>query len=358
VRINVFSNSPFTCELTLSLQDGMLLPEQHWDPLLVSDATAKDQGRYDCVCTWIHQNHLYRSVAPRQLQIIGQSAVPKPGSSFSQLHFLFEKSCLGVNKLGSVEYASQFSLCLGGLSPSTKHAVGIHSLSTPPLSPTESLVSLVTAGTCVFVLFVLISVMVKCFVIDLVLLSRRLFPFRLGDTGVKVFDAYVVYQMPSHEKPIEELLCRFVSQELPHILENMCGYKLFIHGRDNLPGEDLVELVEERMRKSRRLMVILTPCAASGVTETYEQPEGYDWQVGLHQALVLRDLSVILIQLGDTGPRGYSHLPPALQHLIQKSAPIRWTPGPCTAQVHSRFWKRVRYLMPATPVRTYPLSTI
>ncbi|KAJ0005794.1 hypothetical protein NQD34_015688 [Periophthalmus magnuspinnatus] len=160
--------------------------------------------------------------------------------------------------------------------------------------------------------------------------------------------------MPSHEKPIEELLCRFVSQELPHILENMCGYKLFIHGRDNLPEK----LVEERMRKSRRLMVILTPCAASGVTETYEQPEGYDWQVGLHQALVLRDLSVILIQLGDTGPRGYSHLPPALQHLIQKSAPIRWTPGPCTAQVHSRFWKRVRYLMPATPVRTYPLSTI
>ncbi|XP_072300206.1 interleukin-1 receptor-like 1 [Eucyclogobius newberryi] len=226
------------------------------------------------------------------------------------------------------------------------------------LKPRPSVASLAAAGTCVFLLFVLMAVMVKCFAVDLVLLFRRLFPFRLEDAGLKMFDAYVVYQLHSQDKLIEEALARFVSQDLPHVLEDKCGYKLFIHGRDDLPGEDHVELVEERMRKSRRLMVILTPGSGSEVTDTYQLPEGYDWQVGLHQALVHRDLSVILIQLGNTSPREYSHLPLALQHLIQRGAPIRWPQEQCTTCVNSRFWKNVRYLMPATPVTTYDMSTL
>ncbi|CAL9689877.1 unnamed protein product [Knipowitschia caucasica] len=387
-------------------KDGALVPGEDEEYLAVLNTGLEVQGRYDCVCSWFHHQHLYRSVGSMMLRLKEQFLV-RP------LRILSPTEEVQLADAGASLLLNCTVLCGINISPHncvalwkakhadlhsedytmTKHVdtnpskqtivtqrLHIHqltadhfrdeyqcvgrSVAVEPVSfivrlqARQSVASLAAALTCVLVLAVLMAVMVKCFMVDLVLLSRRLFPFRLGDTGVKAFDAYVVYQLHSQDKDTEEAVGCFVSQELPRVLEHKYGYKLFIHGRDDLPGEDHVELVEMRIKKSRRLIVVLSPVSGCQVAETCEAPGGYDWQVGLHEALVQRDLNVILVQLGDTGPGGYSRLPPGLQHLTQSCRPLRWSPN-ARSRANARFWKRVRYLMPASPLphdtRTTPV---
>lgn len=53
----------------------------------------------------------------------------------------------------------------------------------------------------------------------------------------RTYDAYVVYQMQHLDQPTEDTLCQFITSSLPSVLEDKCGYRLFIQGRDDTPGE-------------------------------------------------------------------------------------------------------------------------
>ncbi|XP_074551344.1 interleukin-1 receptor type 1-like [Halichoeres trimaculatus] len=381
-------------------KDNSPLPDKHFYVLWVENATTASSGIYTCTCTWKYNQKEYVTSGSRRVNVkkpvvhqtlrflaptvneqladqgsgitlncsasCGMNAAPhcraywlidgKPVNQSGYVHTSRIENptknttaiaVLTIQKVTAKDFHSKFTCRVIGQTTAKN--------TTLTLKARESIVPLIVGGLCVSLLCVIAAALIKYFAIDLALFFRPFFQQKHHNKDGRVYDAYVVYKMQDVDKATEEALCRFVTKSLPSVLEEKCGYRLFIHGRDDLPGEDRLELVEDCMKQSRRLMVILTPGSGSGSSPSSLEDsiiEGFDWQVGLHHALVQSEMTVILIQLGDMGQQGYTHLPPALQHLIQKSAPIRWPKDARGSSAHnSRFWKKVRYLMPATPAK-------
>ncbi|XP_023130739.2 interleukin-1 receptor-like 1 isoform X1 [Amphiprion ocellaris] len=396
-------------------KDFILLPGEHEAIMWVENAAKHDEGIYTCICTWRHNHKVYNSSGSRRL-IFQETAFFSDANILSptnKVQFADEGSELKLNcsvycgknatrkcdaswningipviNIDSNRYNQATNLVIENPSKNTiatsiltikkvsakdfedKFECSVTNFyrgnrATLTLQRRASIIPLVIGGVCVLFFCVFAAMLVKFFAIDLALFFRPYLPLSKHNEDKRIYDAYVVYQMQKKDKATEETLSRFITKILPTVLENKCGYRLFIHGRDDIPGEDRLELVEDCMKQSRRLMVILTPGSESGPEITDQCPAspqtailgGFDWQVGLHHALIQREMSVILIQLGNTGPQGYTNFPPGLQHLILKSAPLRWPESSRGAAAwNSRFWKRVRYLMPVTPAtkRTQP----
>ena len=71
----------------------------------------------------------------------------------------------------------------------------------------------------------------------------------------------------------------------------------------SVTSPDQAEQVERCMRLSRRLLVVMTAvglCGGQGVAPPLDE---FDWQMGVHSALVQETISVIVVQVGD----GHTH---------------------------------------------------
>ncbi|XP_067419680.1 interleukin-1 receptor type 1-like [Emydura macquarii macquarii] len=193
----------------------------------------------------------------------------------------------------------------------------------------------------VFVIVVAVSVY-KLFKIDIVLWCRNsCHPFLNKEVSDgKIYDAYVLY-------PKNRVSCLyspdiFVLKILPEVLERQCGYKLFIFGRDDLPGQAVVNVADEKINQSRRVIIVLVPESSGyGVLEdTSEQ------QLAVYNALIRDGIKVILIELDKI--KDYTNMPESIKYIKQKHGAIRWK-GDFTERSHSastKFWKHVRYQMP------------
>ncbi|CAB1328557.1 unnamed protein product [Coregonus sp. 'balchen'] len=339
--------------------------------LWVNGASKADEGIYTCVCTWDHNGRVLNTSASRRLKIQAPSASHPPQINLPRDGSTETTDLYTTKKLSEVEVSSMRSIFTAILTIDTVTIKDLQSEFKCVARNDQKFIHAVVTlkprwfifmGLCVALLlfFLLAAVAVKVFDIDLALLFRGVFKCYDRSEDGKVYDAYIVYQMDGIDKDMDEKVFHFVSSVLPTVLEQKCGFRLFIHGRDDLPGEDRMELVEACMRLSRRLIVILTPSSSSrsgsggqgswgqwGYSSSLTSAEDYDCQVGLHQALVHSEMSVILIQLGDMGEGGYTHLSPGLQHLVRKSAPLMWQEGKRGSTLpNSSFWKRVRYMMP------------
>ncbi|XP_027623316.1 interleukin-1 receptor type 1 isoform X2 [Tupaia chinensis] len=198
--------------------------------------------------------------------------------------------------------------------------------------------------------FVMLTVIIICsvfiykiFKVDIVLWYRDscydFLPPKASDG--KTYDAYILYPKTLGEMSTSDSDI-FVFKVLPEVLEKQCGYKLFIYGRDDYVGEDIVEVTNANIKKSRRLIIILV-----------REILGFGWlgnsseeQIAMYNALIQDGIKVVLLELEKI--QDYEKMPESIQFIKQKHGAIRWSgdfrEGPQT--VKTRFWKNVRYHMP------------
>ncbi|KAM9389606.1 LOW QUALITY PROTEIN: interleukin-1 receptor type 1-like [Phaethornis superciliosus] len=188
----------------------------------------------------------------------------------------------------------------------------------------------------------------KIFKIDLVLWYRNSVCAFASQEDGKIYDAYVLYAKSSGGRSFCHLES-FVLRILPEVLEQQCGYHLFILGRDDLPGEAVVSVADETLKQSRRLMIILgsETCGCSLLQDASEQ------QLAMYNALIRDGIQVILIEMDEI--LDYTNMPESVKYIKEKHGAIQWkgdfSEKSCSA--NTRFWKSVRYHMPSKRKMSY-----
>ncbi|XP_053167129.1 interleukin-18 receptor 1 [Hemicordylus capensis] len=195
-----------------------------------------------------------------------------------------------------------------------------------------------TTGMIMVTLFSLLAIFVvilcAIFRVDLVLLYRDITQKdeTLGDG--KIYDAFVSYLKDCAPICGEER--KFALEILPAALEEHFGYKLCIFERDISPGGAVVDDVQSYIDQSRRLIIILS--------KNYVLDKVmFELETGLHKALVERKIKVILIEYRSMSD--FNFLPKSLE-LLSSSQVVKWKEEK-SLPLHSRFWKKLRYVMPA-----------
>ncbi|XP_019736218.1 interleukin-1 receptor type 1 isoform X2 [Hippocampus comes] len=183
------------------------------------------------------------------------------------------------------------------------------------------------------------------FKIDVVLFFRSSFAvfYANEENDGKRFDAYVTSYYPlGCQLDVSHRVLTFAMEILPQVLEKACGYKLFIAGRDCLPGQAMVDTVHENMLASRRLLLLY---GASSFTCTHSRHHlnnrhtnnnnlgedvcldtrrQYEWTVAMHQALVEGTLKVVLVELEEVSAAQLALFPESLRHLRRKQGAVCW----------------------------------
>ncbi|KAK2507743.1 hypothetical protein MC885_000987 [Smutsia gigantea] len=179
------------------------------------------------------------------------------------------------------------------------------------------------------------------FKIDIVLWYRSTFNSAGTLKDGKLYDAYVLYPKPRREvqsHDVETLVLKI----LPEVLERQCGYKLFIFGRDEFPGQAVANVIDENIRLCRRLILIISPTSPSFDLLQNMSEE----QIAVYNALIQDGMKVILIELEKV--KDYTAMPESIQYIKQKHGAVQWS-GDFTERsqcAKTKFWKKVRYHMP------------
>ncbi|KAJ1118321.1 hypothetical protein NDU88_006515 [Pleurodeles waltl] len=162
---------------------------------------------------------------------------------------------------------------------------------------------------------------------------------QIQDLGLKEYDAYVSYaKCPGLDSEAGRI---FALETLSYNLEHKFGYNLCIFDRDVVPGGAIVEEINSFIDKSRRVIIIL-----SG---NYTSDDAmYELESGLYKSLVERKTKVIIIEYN---LQNHTKLMVESLDLLKSSSKVKWK-SEKSPPLNSRFWKKIRYLMPAKSMRS------
>ncbi|XP_063300699.1 interleukin-1 receptor type 1-like [Pelobates fuscus] len=189
----------------------------------------------------------------------------------------------------------------------------------------------------VFVVIILL-ILFKIFKVDVVLFYRSISLSKASLKDGKFYDAYIMY--PKDTKGTSSFTMDvFVLKVLPGVLERQCSYRLFIFGRDDIPGQATVDAIDEAIAKSRRLILVLGN-TSSGLENDFEQ------QIAMYDALIRNKIKVILVEVEKISD--YSNMPESIKYIKQKQGVVRWKGEFTEAELSpkTKFWKNIRYRMP------------
>ncbi|XP_053352369.1 interleukin-1 receptor-like 2 [Clarias gariepinus] len=209
------------------------------------------------------------------------------------------------------------------------------------------------------------------FKVDLVLAYRNLSPCLKQQNDGKLYDAYVSYLHGNNDRVSSATT--FALNVLPEVLEDQLGYKLFISGRDSIPGTAVHDVICETVKKSRRLIFVLP---SKALTTSSDNEDGhfnkkrpkhfgfnnniavidpdvselsqlhwgpYECWVGLYDALVEECVQIILVQVGEDVDDAL--LPESLRYVKHTQGILKWKQH-YARKPNGRFWKQMRYRMP------------
>ncbi|KAL5021239.1 hypothetical protein ScPMuIL_000394 [Solemya velum] len=152
------------------------------------------------------------------------------------------------------------------------------------------------------------------------------------DDDDRVFDAFISYKSAE----IDE---HFVVHTLYPKLEKEMGFKLCMHFRDFVPGENISNNIINAINNSRRTILLLSPRYIDSDWAKLE------YQVAQREMLKRRHL-IVPIVLEDFSDSS-TEIDPNLKAIINSVTYIEW-PGIEREKKLNKFWERVRLSMPKT----------
>ncbi|XP_028655058.2 interleukin-18 receptor accessory protein-like [Erpetoichthys calabaricus] len=245
-----------------------------------------------------------------------------------------------LSKVTEGHFNAQF-ICFAG------NSVG-NSTGTVTLVKTEQVSKPVLTITLIVIVVMALSVFVgsasfRLYWIEIVLLFRSYFgrDETVGDG--KEFDAFVSFAKDvSSEESCEREDKNLISEEvlalklLPDVLEMRWGYKLCLLERDVLPGGAYTEDITSSMKKSRRVIYILSQRYLSSTNI-------FELQTGITYMLEDKTFKPILVKF--TSLPQTDGLPDIVQRALKVLPIINWKDS-TSVDPDSKFWKSLKYYMP------------